>query len=277
MAKKNKKEKVGKKSKFYLADQEKIQKKLEELDSGTFFKPREGKNTIRILPPWSKEGIWYKEATTHYGLVNEAGQDRAYPCLRMYGEACPICEKMNELIKTGGKEDKKLADRIRPRTKYYANILDRKSGKVMIWGFTPKTLGILLSYCADPDYGDISHPEEGFDVVVERTGTGRTDTKYQIRMRPKQTEAGDDWEEKLHDLDAEVNASMTTEELEDIIEMNFGTPKTKKVKKQVAEDEEDDEDDEEEDDEEEEEKPKRKKKGKKQVEEEDDEEDEEED
>ena len=90
--------KKKKSPKYFLADQSKITKKLEELGSGTFFKPKEGKNTIRILPPWSSEGIWYKEATMHYSLVNKEGKDRVYPCLQMFGEDCPVCTQREVMM-----------------------------------------------------------------------------------------------------------------------------------------------------------------------------------
>ena len=231
------------KPKYFVADQSKLQQKLDELGTGTFFKPKEGKNTVRILPPWSDSGLWYKEATMHYGLANLEGKERAQPCLKMFGNACPVCEARMELEK-GTQEDKKAADRIRPRTKYYTNILEGKSGKVMIWGFTPKTLGILLSYCSDPDYGDISHPEEGFDVVIERQGTTRTDTKYQIRLRPKATAIEvEGWDAQMHNLDAEVVDEMEYDELLSIVESNFGTVKATNPKEGEETDDDDEDDD----------------------------------
>lgn len=216
-----------KRKKYYEADQEKLQKKLDEIGSGTYFKPKEGKNQIRILPPWNIEGLWYYEAAIHYGLTNEQGSERAYPCLKMFGKDCPVCSQREELLQ-GDKEDKKFADRIRPKTKYYTNILDRKTGKIMIWGFSAKTLGILLSYAADQDYGDISHPKEGFDVIVERTGTTRTDTKYQIRCRPKPSEVEEMDDLDLFKLDEVVVKEMEEDELQEIVDANFGESKLKK-------------------------------------------------
>jgi hypothetical protein len=250
MSKKVKKDKEKKSKKYYLADQEKISKKLEELGSGTFFKAKGGKNTIRILPPWSAEGIWYKEATMHYSLVNEQGQERVYPCLKMFDEECPVCNQA-DLMREGSKEDQKAADRLRPRTKYFANIIDRKSGKVMIWSFSAKILGVLLSYCGDPDYGDLTHPEEGFDVIIERTGTGMLDTRYNIRVRPRPSAIDiEGWENKLFDLDKEVVNEISFDELEAIVGANFDSKPSRS--KADDEDEEEDDDEEEEEGEEEE-------------------------
>jgi hypothetical protein len=273
-----------KKQKYYAADQDKLQKKLAEIGQGDFFKPKEGENRVRILPPWNKNGLWFQEATLHYGLNNEKGQERGFPCLKQFGKDCPICEKIEEL-KEGGSEDKKMAERIGTRTKFYANVLDRKTNAVLIWGFSRKTLGILLGYDSDKeDYGDITNPETGFDIVIDRTGTGKLDTRYQIRCKPKSSEV--DMEEvELHNLSQEVIDDMDEEELQEIVEANFGMAKKSK-KKSSDEDEDDEEEDEEEapkkkkskdsddEDEDDEEEP-RKKKAKKDEDEDEDEEEEE--
>lgn len=277
-----------KKKKYYAADQSKLQKKLEQIGSGAYFKPKEGKNTIRILPPWSDSGLWYKEAALHYGMTDETGKERAYPCLKMFGEDCPVCNKRDEFMEGDG-EDKKIADKIRARVKFYANVLDRATGSVKIWGFSQKTLGVLLSYCSDPDYGDITNPDEGFDVVIERTGTGKLDTRYAIRVKPKPSAVDvDGWEDFLQNLDTVVVDHMDEDALEEIVVANFGSSK-KKSKKDEDDDEDEDEDEEEEetpkkkskkpsedeDDEDEDEEEAPKKKSKKPVEEDEDEEEEE--
>lgn len=231
---------MSKEKRYYETDPDKIQKALAEIGQGDYFKPKEGKNVIRILPPWSKKGLWYKEATIHYGLAVE-GKERGYTCLKQFDKDCPICEKRDELLK-GDSEDKELADKLRPRLKYYANILDRTTGRVMIWGFTPKTLGILLGYEADPDHcnNKLTDPEEGYDVVIERTGTGRNDTKYNIRVKPKSSEIGDDsdWEDKMKDLD-DIVEEPDEEKVQDALSEMFGGKSSHKKHK---EDEDEDED-----------------------------------
>lgn len=257
------------KKKYFAADTDAMQKKLAEIGSGSFFKPKEGKNTVRILPPWSEEGLWYKEGVIHYGLKNKDGKERGYACLKQFDKDCPICEKREELAKQGA-EGKELADRLRGRVKFYANVLDYKVGKVVIWGFSAKILSTLLSYCSDPDFGDISDPEKGYDVIVERTGTGQTDTRYAVRCRPKPTALeGDTWEDGIKDLDTAVIEEPDVEKLEELLEGKFGDELPKKSKGKKAEDEDDDDDD----DEEEEDTKKKKKSDDDDDDEDDDEED----
>ena len=206
-------------------------------------------NPPRIQPKsWGKPNVFQPLEIAYVAALLE--RQHKVRIIDAHMEGWRNLEHIDETKYWIGLKNEEIADRIRPRTKYYANVLDRKSGKAMIWGFTPKTLGILLSYCSDPDYGDISHPEEGYDVVIERTGTGRNDTKYQIRMRPKQNEV--DMEGVvLANLDTEVVKEMTEEELEEVLDHNFedeDKPKKKK-KKNVEDDEDDDDDDKDEDDE----------------------------
>ena len=61
---------------------------------------------------------------------------------------------------------------------------------VKFWGFGKTVYQELLSVIADPDYGDISDPVNGRDVVVEfKTAeeTGRAFPSTSIRVKPNQT------------------------------------------------------------------------------------------
>ena len=255
---------MGKKSKVYKTDMDLIDKKLGEIGSGKFWKPKEGKNVIRILPPWNDEGLFYLEATLHYGFESE-GKKKAYPCLGR--GKCPICQYASQLSE-GSSEDMKLAKRIQAKTKYYANIFDRKTEKVSIWGFSRKTLGSILGFMADKEDGaDITDPEEGHDVIVMRTGTGFNDTKYEIRIRPRDSEV-EDYEEGMFNLSEEVLEEASARDLKDAIKESFGESSDddddddddKPKKKKKHRDDDDDDDDNGDDDDDDDDKPKKKKK-----------------
>jgi hypothetical protein len=45
--------------------------------------------------------------------------------------------------------------------------------------------GQLIDFFLDPDLGDFTDPEEGYDIKIKRTGKGKTDTEYSVSaMRP---------------------------------------------------------------------------------------------
>ena len=71
---------------------------------------------------------------------------------------------------------------------------EEKQG-VKFWGFGKTVYQELLSIIADPDYGDITDPVNGRDVVVEFLSaeeTGASFPKTNIRVKPNQTPISDD-------------------------------------------------------------------------------------
>ena len=63
------------------------------------------------------------------------------------------------------------------------------------WGFGKTVYQELLSIIADPDYGDITDPVNGRDVVVEFLSaeeTGASYPKTNIRVKPNQTPISDE-------------------------------------------------------------------------------------
>lgn len=176
--------------------------KLEEIKRGgtRFWKPKEGASLIRILPPYSGED-WYKETWSHFGI----GVDRKpIACARrLLDEPCHICEQVDELRKSEDPRDVELTTQIAARRRVFYNIIDLddiESG-VQIFSSGVTIFKDLLMYVADPDWGDITDPEEGYDIVIEREGTG-IDTKYNTRAKKNPTALIDPGLlEDLRDLD----------------------------------------------------------------------------
>jgi len=79
-----------------------------------------------------------------------------------------------------------------------------ESQGVKFWGFGKTVYQELLSVIADPDYGDITDPVNGRDVVVEFISAEETGASYpttKIRVKPNQTPISDEPEilEKVKD------------------------------------------------------------------------------
>jgi len=71
---------------------------------------------------------------------------------------------------------------------------EEKQG-VKFWGFGKTVYQELLSIIADPDYGDITDPVNGRDVVVEFISAEETGASYpttKIRVKPNQTPISDE-------------------------------------------------------------------------------------
>ena len=250
-----------KKGQAFKTNMDKVLSKAKELESGLFFQLKAGKNEMRILPPWNDDGMFYHESVIHYGFMVE-GKNRAYPCLKFLGEKkCPACDLFARLSQ-GDKEDQKIARNLRPTAKFFVNVVPKGSENVKIFALKPKMLKQILGYMADDDWGDVTDPEEGHNIVIEKEGEGLM-TRYEVRVKPKPTGIEvEDWENKLHDLVAETTQTIEYDEMKELLDEKYGEEK---------------EDDDEDEDEEEEEKPKKKKKPIKEEEEDEEEDEEEED
>jgi len=269
------KEKSSRKPK---TDLEKSREALDEVGKGLFAIPKEGKNVYRIVP-W--KAVFFFKAILHYGFKRAGGaREMAYPCLFMFGKkSCPICDYHEELAKSGSEKKQQLTAKIRPVTKYYVNILDRNrvSEGIKVYGFSNKMMRTLKGYLEDEDYGDITDPEEGRDIIITREGTTFTNTSYDIRVRAKSTILDyDGWEDEIHNLEEEIVKEVDKDFLEKKVkelkklisgksEEDEEEDKHKKKRRDEEEEEDDNDKEEEEDDdkeEEEEEDDKEKKHGK---------------
>lgn len=148
------------------------------------WKPKEGKNIIRILPP-----TW--DGARHYGLdifVNfSIGADnQAYLSLSKHDKgADPIEEARREAQKDG---EKKLADKLRPSQRILYWIIDRmdEDEGPILWA-APFTFDKALSnLCIDEDTKDvifIDSPSDGRDVRFYREGTMLNTTYDASKMK----------------------------------------------------------------------------------------------
>jgi len=96
-----------------------------------FLQVQEGTNAVRILPGKDEETMFYAETKIHR-VPDTQGNVKNYHCRKVHGEACPICDAYFALWKTGRKEDEDTARQIKPRARYYMNVVDRETGDVKI-------------------------------------------------------------------------------------------------------------------------------------------------
>ena len=129
---------------------------------------------------------------THYNLNN-----RSYLSPISHGRPDPIEEFAQKLKGSGSKEDYQLAKKLEAKMRTFAPVIVRGEERqgVRFWGFGKTVYQELLSIIADPDYGDITDPVNGRDVVVEfitAEESGASFPKTNIRVKPNQTAISDD-------------------------------------------------------------------------------------
>lgn len=148
-----------------------------------FLKVGEGKTQLRFLPgrPGQK-GIfpWYEHFYT-----NDAGQQVNHVCpLKSGGLKCAVCERETAMkAKAKNRVDQMKAREYEANGRFHSNVVDRADQEkgVQIYAFGIGVMNDLLKIAQDEAAGGkFWDPVNGFDIVVDRTGKGKNDTKYKI-------------------------------------------------------------------------------------------------
>jgi len=155
-------------------------------ENNTKWRPQEGDQTIRLLP--AEDGDPFKEYHFHYNV----GKNPGILCPKKnHGEECPICEFASQLWRDGVQNNndtaKREAKKLFVRKRYFSPILVRgqEAKGVKVWSYGKTAYETLLGYVLDPDYGDLTHPETGTDVVLTYTVPGTPGSFPKTQLKPR--------------------------------------------------------------------------------------------
>ena len=156
--------------------------------ANSFWKPPAGKTQIRITPYVENKDNPFVELFFHYSLV----PNKTVLSPLSFGRPDPVQQFADKLKSTGDKDEWIQGKRIEPKMRTFVPVVVRgeESEGVKWWGFGKTVYQELLSIIADPDYGDISDPMTGRDIVVERQTAAEAGNQYgktTIRVKPNQT------------------------------------------------------------------------------------------
>lgn len=128
-----------------------------------------GQHSIRIVP--TEDGDPFKEMWFHYGVGNQN-----FLCPKKnYNENCPVCDFASQLWKEGtaneDKESQKMAKDLFPRQRFMSPIIVRgdEAKGVQIWSYGKRAYETLIQLVLNPEYGDITDPDDGLDMVIDYT------------------------------------------------------------------------------------------------------------
>ena len=170
-------------------DFEALRKKLGQL-SGTnskrarFWRPEEGKEyNIRIIGFQDNDGNPFQERYFYYNIGNNPGLLAPY----QFGKPDPIQELITKLRDEGSKESYELAKKLYPKMRCYAAVIVRgeESEGVRLWAFGKQVYQSLLNVMLDPDYGDITDPESGTDIVLNYDVPGTPGSFPKTTLKPR--------------------------------------------------------------------------------------------
>jgi hypothetical protein len=125
-------------------------------------------NTIRVFPPWSSKGFIAFEQHAHFNLPpNKSIVD----CLLTWPDRfkrCPVCDAIDEIKSRMPDVD---VGRIVSRANYHAQVVDREEEDkgLQLCRMPPTLHNELILMMDHPRIGNITDPEEGFDITVDRT------------------------------------------------------------------------------------------------------------
>ena len=156
-----------------------------------YWKPANGKSTIRIVPSAFNAADPFTELKLHYNIGK-------FPMMSLsnYGKQDPIEEFVKELRKTSDKDNWSLSGKLSPKSRFFAPVIVRGEEEkgVRLWSFGVNIYKALLALAEDEDIGDFTDVMSGWDMVVETTpaaGPGQFPSTT-VRIKPKQTVLSDD-------------------------------------------------------------------------------------
>jgi len=206
-------------AKYGTYDLESAEKEMEDSEksggSTSYMKLKEGKNVVRILPPFPGGKSPFRVIWEHY--VNKPGGESVrFVCPRMEAkQPCAACAKADKLKATGNSADFTMAKEFFAKRRVYTNVIDRSEPEAgpKILAFGKMIHEALIKLRKNPDWGgDFCHPVKGFDVVIERSGTTKNDTEYEVTPKKTSPLGDESWLDGMHDLEKQATV-LTMEEI----------------------------------------------------------------
>jgi hypothetical protein len=195
-----------------------------------FMKLVAGKNVVRFLPPKVGQRTPFIVVYQHYVKMPGLTSPAVFACPRMMKkEPCGACAKAEELKATGNPADADMAKDLFASRRVFANVINRANPEdgPRILGFGKMIHEALLAIRADEDAGgDYTHPVEGFDIVIEKSGE-KLNTKYTVRPARQSTPLAtddqqmQDWIDMQHNLAALARVP-TREEMQKLFGSSAG-------------------------------------------------------
>lgn len=194
-----------------LAKIKENRKKAKEESSrrnANYFSFQPGRNIVRIMPPWEGADDFSRPMGKHWNLGPE-GKTNVFCPKHTAGLPCPICEELDAIWKTKPDDaTKEWLKNVGASQRYYVNLVDLNNLEegVQIGELPKSVLEEIWNIMVDEDtgLGDITDWDEGFDLIIEKTGKG-IGTRYSVRAKRSPTAISKaEYEPALVNLDSFV-------------------------------------------------------------------------
>ena len=188
---------------YELEEAEKEEQELESGGAADFLKLVEGKNVVRFLPPPLGSKSPFLTVSQHY-VKNPTGSPIVFACPRvMEKRYCPVCDRAQQYKRSGSPADEKAAREFFPKRRIFANVIDRNDPdngpKILAFGAMIQKQLVKIRKNEDIG-GDFTDPMNGFDIVIDKTGSG-LNTSYTVLPARRESPLGNmEWIAMQHDL-----------------------------------------------------------------------------
>jgi len=213
-------------------DLAKMRKKYQQLQSkggggkDAFWRPQDGEQTIRILP--TPDGDPFKDYWFHYNLGKNPG---FLSPKKNFGENDPLDDFVRQLFNEGTDDSIKMAKNLMARQRFFSPVIVRgeEDKGVRLWGYGKTVYETLLGLVLNPDYGDITDPQEGTDLKIvygKPPGAQFPQTKIQPRRKTSVAVEGEELLTEMLEHEVEwdtIFSRKTPEEVQTMLDEWLGS------------------------------------------------------
>ncbi len=205
------------------ANEEDIEESKSLYTSRMLGKLANGKTVLRMFPPRVDQKKPWIRVWEHYVDISSE-RTVQFVCPRVTAKLrCRVCDKAKMMMASSNPLDRERGEDLLPQAQMYANVINRAAPHdgVKIMRFSGGILKTLQTI-RDPAQGagvNFTHPITGYDLIINRTGTTKKDTRYAVMLDGKQSMLGDDLAatnellRQMHDLN-ELNSLLSDEDIQ---------------------------------------------------------------
>ncbi len=195
--------------------------------------PKEGRYVVRFLPPWSEAGEVGYKARWHWNLPIEPAN---MPCPHTVERECELCDYIKELRV---RKHPKAQEMFAKRRIFYNIILREEEDKgPQLYASGIQVYEAVLAYLYDDEWGDITDIKTGRDMILERTGQGKEDTRYNLLPAPNPSplhadqQTVDKWLSEIQNLDTALSYPEDADVLKIVagVKQSIQLPNTQEMK-----------------------------------------------
>lgn len=203
---------------------------------GVGWKPKEGENRVRILPPASRYLVAWDTMEDiavgyemHFFRIEGRKPTEVTRCPRDLKQPCPACDAYWAHYKSSDPGLKELAKQIKSTRVYLMNLLDVNNiaAGIQHWGGNYTCWDKILEIVANPAWGNVLDPANGVNFFINLTPANRSRTgfpQYSVTPEPQRTtvmeilNAIPDWQVQLDSLAEQITAMKTTVEIQALLD-----------------------------------------------------------